>query len=152
MTYVDDYTPLETAVRDEIYSHFGQEFDHNDQVVAGAVDLIFKQLIGENKKYGCLMEFGGGARTRVEPFKQFVWQWTIISVFMLRYTGKIEEVETELRQIVDKLAVLFKDDHTLGGLTPWVRVERIDQPEVVTMNDVPMYWIPFEVSVIAGPI
>jgi len=148
---MEEYDIKEAAVVKKIYNHFQKYVDHEDQVVAGAIDLIFKQLVGEGKKYGCLVEFGGGARTRVEPFKRPIWQWTLICVFIVRFTGELEDVEDELRGIINLLSSLFNDDHTLGGLTPLVRIERIDQPEVIRMNDIPMYWLPFEISVLEGP-
>lgn len=146
------YTEIENAIVDHIYSHFDDNFvDHKDQVVAGSIDVLLKQLLGESKKYGCLVEFGGGGRTRVEPFKQEIWQWSIICVFMIRYKGDIENIEGDLRTVINRLSTLFRKDHTVGGITPLAKLERIDQAEVTQMNDVPMYWVPFEISVIEGP-
>ncbi len=80
------YTEIETAIVDHIYNHFDDDFvDHRDQVVAGSIDVLLKQIIGKSKKYGCLIEFGGGGRPRVEPFKRAIWQWSIVCVFMIRY-------------------------------------------------------------------
>jgi len=143
-----NYSVLETAIVDEVRAHFS--VDHRDQVVAGDVDRLLKQMIEGGKNYGVLLEFGGGVRrgrSEEEPFKQRIWQWSVISVFMLRFTGDTQDVEVELRAVIDKLSSLFAQDHTLGGLTPWVRLERIDQPEIVRMNDIPMYWVPFEIMV-----
>jgi hypothetical protein len=146
------YTEIENAIVDAIYSHFDDDFvDDKDQVVAGSIDVLLKQLLGESKKYGCLVEFGGGGRTRVEPFKHPIWQWSIICVFMIRYTGDVQDVEGKLRSVINRLSTLFKQDHTVGGITPRARIERIDQAEVTQMNDVPMYWVPFEISVLEGP-
>lgn len=146
------YTEIENAIVGSIYSHFDDDFvEHKDQVVAGSVDTLLKQLLGESKKYGCLVEFGGGGRTRVEPFKHPIWQWSIICVFMIRYEGDVEEVEGDLRSVINRLSTLFKKDHTVGGITPLAKLERIDQAEVIQMNDVPMYWVPFEISVLEGP-
>ncbi len=143
-----NYSTLETAIVDEVRSHL--RVDHRDQVVAGNVDLLLKQLLEDGREYGVLLEFGGGirrGRSEEEPFKQRIWQWSIIAVYMLRYKGNTEEVEAKLRESIDRLSSLFSADHTLGGLTPWVRLERIDQPEIVRMNDLPLYWIPFEIMV-----
>lgn len=145
------YREKEQAVIDAIYAAFSEQMDHTDQVVAGDIDTLLTQLFGESKKYGCLLDFGGGSRSFIEPFKKKIWNWSIIGVFMLRYTGEIKEVEDELREIIEILATLFEGDHTLDGKTPWVRIERIDQPEVTQMNDVPMYWLPFEIRVVEGP-
>jgi hypothetical protein len=146
------YTEIENAIVEAIYSHFDDDFvDDRDQVVAGSIDILLKQLLGESKKYACLVEFGGGGRTRVEPFKHPIWQWSIICVFMIRYTGDVQDVEGKLRSVINRLSTLFKQDHTVGGITPRARIERIDQAEVTQMNDVPMYWVPFEISVLEGP-
>ncbi len=143
-----NYSILETAIVDEVRAHL--QVDHRDQVVAGDVDRLVKQFIEGGKNYGVLLEFGGGVRrgrSEEEPFKQRIWQWSIIAVYMLRYTGDTEEIEANLRESIDRLSSLFSTDHTLGGLTPWVRLERIDQAEIVRMNDIPLYWIPFEIMV-----
>ncbi len=142
------YSILETAIVDEVRTHF--QVAHRDQVVAGDVDRLLKQLLEGGQDYGVLLEFGGGirrGRSEQEPFKQRIWQWSIIAVYMLRYKGSTEEIESNLRESIDRLSSLFSQDHTLGGLTPWVRLERIDQPEIIRMNDIPLYWIPFEIMV-----
>jgi hypothetical protein len=142
-----DYSTLETAIVDEVRSHF--RVDHQDQVVAGNVDLLLNQLLEGGREYGVLLEFGGGVRrgrSEEEPFSGRIWQWSVIAVYMLRYKGNTEEIEAKLRESIDRISSLFPD-HTLGGLTPWVRLERIDQPEIVRMNDLPLYWIPFEIMV-----
>ncbi len=143
-----NYSILETAIVDEVRAHL--QVEHRDQVVAGDVDRLLKQLLKGGQGYGALLEFGGGirrGRSEQEPFKQRIWQWSVIAVYMLRYKGDTEKIETKLRESIDRLSSLFSDDHTLGGLTPWVRLERIDQPEIVRMNDIPLYWIPFEITV-----
>jgi len=146
------YTEIENAIVEAIYSHFDDDFvDDKNQVVAGTIDVLIEQLLGKSKKYGCLVEFGGGGRTRVEPFKHPIWQWSVICVFMIRYTGDVQDVEGNLRLVINRLSTLFKQDHTVGGITPRARIERIDQAEVTQMNDVPMYWVPFEISVLEGP-
>lgn len=143
-----NYSVLETAIVDEIRTHF--RVDHQDQVSAGDVDKLLGQMVSEGREYGVLLEFGGGirrGRSEEEPFSQRIWQWSIIAVFMLRYKGETDKVEEQLREVIDRLSSLFEQDHTLGGVTPWVRLGRIDQPEIVKMNDIPMYWIPFEIMV-----
>ena len=143
-----NYSVLETAIVEEVRAHF--RVDHRDQVAAGDVDKLLGQMIEEGRDYGILLEFGGGVRrgrSEEEPFKGRIWQWSVIAVFMLRFKGETDEIEEKLRESIDRLSSLFAQDHTLGGVTPWVRLERIDQPEIVRMNDIPMYWIPFEIMV-----
>ncbi len=143
------YTEIENAIVNHIYNHFDDDFvDHKNQVIAGSIDILIDQLFGKSKKYGCLVDFGGGGRTRVEPFKKEIWQWSIICVFMVRYEGDTQEIEGDLRLVINRLTTLFRQDHTVGGITPLAKLARIDQREVVQMNDIPMYWIPFEISVI----
>lgn len=145
------YREKEQAVIDVVYAAFDTWFDNKDQVVSGEVDKLMQQLAGMNKKYGCLLDFGGGAHRTIEPFNKRVWVWTILGVLIIKYQADNNAIEDEVREAVEKLATLFVADHTLGGITPLVRIERIDQPEVVQLNDIPMYWLGFEVSVIEGP-
>ena len=51
------YSILETAIVDEVRTHF--QVAHRDQVVAGDVDRLLKQLLEGGQDYGVLLEFGG---------------------------------------------------------------------------------------------
>ena len=60
-------------------------------------------------------------------------------------------MEDELREAVNLLAGLFEGNHTLGGITPLVQIERIDQADVTQLNDIPFYWLPFQMTILEGP-
>jgi hypothetical protein len=108
------------------------------------MDKVLETFFGTNAKYGVLLEFGGGSRPSDEPFKAVIWDWSIMGVFMIRFTG-MQEVEDDLRTIVDIMTDMFLADHTLGGISPWIDFQRIDTPEPSRVNDVPVYWLPFEI-------
>lgn len=148
-----EYTAKEQAIVDHVFEIFEDagKMDHKDQVVAGAIDILFKQVIGETKKYGCIIDFGGGVRTKVEPFAKRIWSWAVIGVILIRYKGEAKEMEDELREAVNLLAGLFEGNHTLGGITPLVQIERIDQADVTQLNDIPFYWLPFQMTILEGP-
>ena len=148
-----EYTAKEQAIVDHIFGLFEDagKMDHKDQVVAGAIDVLFAQVLGEQKKYACIIDFGGGVRTKVEPFAKRIWSWAVIGVILIKYTGEVKEMEEELRGTINLLAGLFEGNHTLGGITPLVQIERIDQAEVTQLNDVPFYWLPFQMTILEGP-
>jgi len=148
-----EYTTKEQAIVDHVFETFetAGKMDHKDQVVSAAIDKVLKQVLGENKNYACIVDFGGGVRTKVEPFTKRIWSWSVIGVILIKYVGKNEEVEVELRETINLLAGLFEGDHTLGGITPLVQIERIDQAEVTQLNDVPFYWLPFQITILEGP-
>ena len=147
------YNEKEQAVVNHIYSKFeaAGKMDHPNQVVSSTIDKVFKQIVGEGKKYGCLLDFGGGARRNVEPFKKEIWAWSIIGVIMIRFMGDTDTVEEDLREVIEVLQTLFTEDHTLNNVTPWVRIDRIDQAEIMELNDVPLYWLPFQITIVEGP-
>ena len=148
---MSDYIAKEQAVIEYIFANFPKAMIHRDQVQAGDIDTLLEQLFGEERSHAVLLEFGGGARKFVEPFSKKIWAWSILGVYWIRYLGSTAEAEADLREIVVKMANWFEEDHTLGGLTPWVRIERIDQPEVARINDIPFYWLPFEITIVEGP-
>lgn len=140
------YSGIEQAIIDELVSHFS-DFVDAKTVVGGESDALFEELFsgGKDKKYGILLEFGGGGRPQREEFKGATWEWIIVGIFMIRFTGQLKNIETELRSIVDVMANLFLQDHTLGKKMYRVFLERIDPPDVVEVNNAPMYWLPFQI-------
>jgi hypothetical protein len=139
------YSIIEQAVIDEMVDHFSDYVDAKT-VVGGESDALFEEMFSEDKKYGILIEFGGGGRPGTDVFKGAIWEWALICVFMIRFTGKRKDIEKELKVIVDVLGGLFLKDHTLGGSSQRVQLGRIDPPDVVEVNNIPMYWLPFEVT------
>lgn len=139
------YSAIEQAVLDELLNIFSDELD-SDRVAAGNLDSVLENLLKEPEGlYGLWTEFGGGSMETRKPFKTLVWTWTIQAVFVIR---KTDDIETNMRSIVDKLATLFADDHTLGNVSPYVRLVGIGDAAIITINDVPFYWVPFNVEAV----
>lgn len=106
-------------------------------------DTVLTAIFEENSLYGCVLDFGRGFEDSREPFKTQVWVWQIVGIFFVRFD---ESVEPHARQIISILKRLFENDHTLGGVSPRVRMVGIETPEPTQVNDIPFYFIPFTVE------
>lgn len=139
------YKALETAVITHLLSVFPDELTDTTAVSADS-DALLREIFNTGATYGCLIDMGNpaGRDQRREPFKERFWSWQMIGVFMIRYN---EDIETQARDVVDKLATLFQSDHTLGGLTPKASMMMVDAAEPTQINDVAFYLIFFAVEV-----
>lgn len=140
-----DYAVLEAAVIQRLITAIPDLSD--TRCLAGNLDGVLNAMFIENENHGCVVEFLRGQYDPESPFKAPVWVWQILGIYFIRYTGNTVSIETELRNLLPKLAALFHDDHTLGGLSARFRVMEIDTPEPAQINDVPIYWLPFRVDV-----
>ena len=138
------YSEIEAAVIAEIVDHF-HEWLTPQTVLGGESDALFVEMFKEGKDYGVLVEFAGGGRPEKETFKGAIWEWVMVCVFMVRFTGDVKDIEDTLRSIVGRMGSLFQKDARLAGATPRVYLNRIDPPDVVEVNNYPMYWLPFEI-------
>lgn len=144
---LDGYKLIEDAVIEHLLVKF-EGYVTPESVVAGEIDKLFDEILGEGTRYGILLEFGGGGRPKRdgESFKGRIWEWIIIGVVMIKYVGDVKVIEDDLRVIIGILRKLFKKDHTLEGVSPKIDINRIDAPQVMNINEVPVYWLPFEIS------
>jgi hypothetical protein len=139
------YSNIETAIVQAILAHFDSELNGDQSLcAAGDVDSLLTQMANTNATYGVLLEFGGGSLNRNNPFNKDVWSWQVIGVMLVRYFTS-QQVETDLRSIVDKVSTLFSDDHRVGNVAALVRVTRITTPEPTQINDIPYYWVGFDI-------
>lgn len=138
------YSAIEQAILAKLVSVFPSELDPA-RCTAGDPDAMFTAIFDAGAEYGCFVEFNGGAETNQQPFKMPVWVWQFAAVFVIRYG---DGIEAKLRTIVDRLALAFAEDHTLGGITPRVRIVEIGDAEPGDVNEVPFYWLPFIIEAI----
>jgi len=139
---MDGYSPLETAVVNRFIEYFTELKESNCK--AGDIDSVFEAIFSEALDYGCFFEFDGGVDTPRKPFKVPVWVWTVSGVFLVKYG---ENIETKMRDIIDKLALVFDNDHTVGGVSPYVHLFQIGRSEPGEINNVPFYFIPFGIEI-----
>lgn len=141
------YGEIEAAIIDHLLVEF-DGYVTPESVVAGEIDKLLLEIFAEGTRYGILLEFGGGGRPfrEGETFKGRIWDWSIIGVVMIKYVGDVEAIEGDLRTIIGILRGLFKQDHTLEGVSPKIDIVRINAPQVMNINQVPVYWLPFEIS------
>jgi len=140
-----EYTPIESAVVARLISYFS-ELDTNN-CKAGYLDQVIEDMFSNSRDYGVWIEYGGSNKRNREPFKSPIWTHMIEGVFFIRYHE--ETIEQTLRVIIDKLLTFLDEDHTLGGVSPLVEIVRIPDPEPLNINDVPFYWVYFEVEALA---
>jgi hypothetical protein len=138
------YSDIEAAVIEEIVTHF-EGYLTPRTVMGGESDALFEEMFTEGRNYGVLIEYAGGGRPENETFKGAIWEWVMVCVFMIRFSGDVSEIEDSLRAIVDRMGSLFQQDPRLAGVSPRVYLNRIDPPDVVEVNNFPMYWLPFEI-------
>ena len=143
------YTACENAVKTRILAHFSAELTKDEYCQCGDSDTLFTALFRDSASYGCLIDIGNPAGRDITdaPFKGQIISWQIIGVFILRYGGENITIEVSARAIIDKIASLFSNDHTAGGVASRFRVVLIDPPERVDVNDLPFYFIGFNIEV-----
>lgn len=143
---VIDYTLLEEAVAKEVLNEFGEFI--SEQAIGNNFDDVWDYMISNDETFGCYIEYGGGRRDRNAPFAQKaneqgrIWRASVLMVFIVRYKGE-QQVEDDLRKIANNLAN-FPKDSRLAGTVALSRLESIERPEIVKVNDVPSYWLGVE--------
>lgn len=139
------YEAIEAGVISHLLSVFVDELT-DDTCINADADTLLRNIFESGATYGCLIDMGDpvGRDQRGERFKGQLWSWQLVGIFMIRYN---EQIETQARQIVDKLATLFQNDHTLGGLTPKAMVNIVDAAEPTQVNDIAFYFIFFAMEV-----
>lgn len=138
------YETIESAVIQRILEVFDVELEP-DRVSSGDIDAVFDGIMREETiyEYGAWTDFGGGRQDNQKPFKTPVWIWTIVGFLVIQRSDTIEQ---KLRSAVTKILGLFDEDHTLGGVTPYIRVVAIGEGQVVNVNDIPFYFLPFTIE------
>jgi hypothetical protein len=137
------YLALEQKTTDRFYSVF-EDILPDGSISAGDIDTVIDNMFHYDLTYGLVFEFGGG-RNDQDTFSRPHWKWVIEAAFLIKYTGV--EIETNMRQLLSRIALVFEGYTTLGGDTPLVRVDVINLPEAVTVDDVPMYWVTFRIDI-----
>lgn len=137
------YTTIENAVVSKFIEKF-PELNAN-RCKPGDVDQVLDALFNEGAKMGCVLEFDGGVQDVNRPFNQQVFTWKIIGIIMIRYT---DEVEGDLRSVLDRLPHVFTNDHTLSGVTPLVKLASVSSAEPILVNETPFYWVDFSLEAI----
>ena len=141
-----DYLELEDAVVARLRQHFLTELSES-RCMSGNIDAVLDGVFSEGADYGCVIEFNGGYLDSNSSFGKDTWVWSMLGIFFIRFTDPVI-VEQNLRQVLGKLKTVFSSDYSLGGLTPRVRIARIESSEPAQINDVPFYWLSFEVQAI----
>jgi len=136
------YTVIENALIAKLLVDFSTELSA-ERCRSGDPDGVLNSMFDAGAEYGCFIEYNGGRPDDLSPFKTVTWIWSFLGFFLIQ---RVDDIEIKLRAIVDKLCVLFDDDHTLGGCTPAARFANIGVADVVKINDTPFYWLPFEVE------
>lgn len=140
-----EYSPLEDALVRKLVNHFGVELS-DKRCQAGNVDGVLEAVFSEGAMYGCFLEFNGGREDNKKTYSTPTWIWSILCVMIIRYDPDV--VEANLRSVLNKLAKLFRGDHTLGNMTPLAKIVDIGRPDVGDVNEVGFYFLPFIVEVI----
>lgn len=141
-----EYTPIENAIVAAMIAHY-QDYLDEYRCQAAQLDSIFEHVFSQNAVYGCIIEYDTG-QMGSESFSKGRWVWRFLGVFFIRYKDE-NQVEEDLRKILDLFPTLFESDRRLGGLTPRAWVTSVGTAEIAEVNDNPFYWLPFSISALA---
>jgi hypothetical protein len=133
------YSVIESAVVNRFIEHFSVELSET-RCKAADVDAVINAMFEENSEFGCLFEYGGGSDEPRKPYKIDVWTWYIDGLFMIQLS---EGIDQKKRNLIDKVTKVFSNDHTLGGVTPRVKMVNVGKAEIADVVDTPFVFIPF---------
>ncbi len=139
------YKAIEEALSQRILFTMAAYVDETT-VVKSSVDRLFTALQEGQKDYGCLIDYAGGHRLEEAPFNGKMWRWIITGAFLMRYNGDDAAIEAAARDFVDATFAILDGDHTLGSTCGVARLETISPPQPASINDVPFYWLLFEIE------
>lgn len=141
---MNGYTAIESAVVTRFIEYFTSELS-DTRCKAADIDAVLDAMYDENSEYGCLFEFGGGSDEPRKPFIKDAWAWYVDGLFMIRLS---KDIDQKKRAIIDRLTKVFSsgEDRRLGGLSPKVTMVNIGKAELGDINDVPFFFIPFQIE------
>lgn len=149
---VSDYKDFEAALLARFQEVFPTQLSPT-RCKASDLDGVVAALYGEEgAEYALLVEFNGGQQMNKAPFNKPMWHWFVVGMFFLRpnLDEELTALDDKLRNVVlPGFKSMFADGHhTLGGVTPLAEFERIERAEAETINDMPVYILPFTISMI----
>jgi len=144
------YTTAEEQIRQKILAV--EAFGMSDTDCGTSLDGVYSSLIRTNNLYGCILNFAGGGRKNREPFaggsvKGRIWVWRTYGILLIRYLGDLNDLEDQVRVVIEELKGLLDDDRRLGGTADYAELVSIDgPPEDITLNDTAFLMIGFTVE------
>ena len=93
------YSAIEEALRARFIEHFSELSEGTCKI--SDLDSVFLNLMEKDLPVGCILDFVGGGKQPVHPFKDPIWAWEIGGVFYIRFMGDPKKTDGLLREIVD---------------------------------------------------
>lgn len=141
------YSVIETAVRQKFLSVF-EDILTEDTCQVTNLDKVYLTMKENEKDYGCVLDYGDGRRQSRPPFGTDIWVWQIVGIFFIRFRGDVAAHDAKARNVIDRLSTMFEADKRLGGLVPVINMMAINAPEEDFINELPVYFIAFNIEAI----
>lgn len=138
------YSIIEQGVITAFKTYFAGIIDPN--CISDDEDVMFDNIFTLGETYGILFKFGGGDERPRSTFKNDDWVWNIVGALWIRYTADHDEkaeMEVRLKTMIDMVAQALRNNTSVGGVSPLAKVQAIDIPEIIEVNDTPFYMLSF---------
>ncbi len=137
------YSLVEQAVRDFLVSKLPNLLSDSTCVIAN-MEALVETMNTNGRDVGCLLDFHAVQKDNDTPFNNSAFIFRIIGSFFLRYTGNPAEMDTLVRTVVDGLVSAFRGGARLAPAQV-AFLDRIDSPQIGSINDTTYVFVPFEV-------
>lgn len=141
------YSDIESGIKSRLITYFGEYLD-DDLCQAKNVDHVYQTMLERSAEVGCVFDMVRGALQTRPDFNGLIWVWDFYGVFIVKFEGDQAHTDAIVAAIMDKLPALFKDDPRLSQKCVRALVEMIEQPEEAYVNDAPVVWVPFAISIL----
>lgn len=135
------YSAIEEELRKCFINHFPELSEATCKI--SDLDGVFLSMMEKDLPLGCILDFAGGGKQPVHPFKDPIWSWEIGGVFYIRFMGDPKKTDDLLRETVDGLQTVLDKDPRLNGTSALATMIVIEPPEPGKINDMPFYFLPF---------
>jgi hypothetical protein len=137
-----NYDQIEEAILQRIKDKYSDVVDAQN-CIRTDFDNWFKQMQADDATVGVLLEMLGGESLDKAATNSNSWVWTISGHFFVRFRGDPAAVNNTAKLIVPRIRDTFKGYHTLGGLVSKIKVQSVQKPVEITINDVPFLVVEF---------
>lgn len=108
------YTSIESGLVNIIIASMSA-FDSNN-TKAGETDAAFSYILSKGLSSCCVVDYAGFRRDVASAFLSQQVIWSLRVTFYIEFNK--ENIETDIRSIVDDFTPLIAQNHTLGSTTP----------------------------------
>lgn len=139
------YTACEAELVKAIVSGFPAKLTESN-TKAGDIDSVMSKLfMTDSNKYGCVVDFLGGAHKKPEGFNAPIWVWSVSAVVIMKVD--MDTADADIRELIDLAARLFDVNFRLQNTVAKAEVVSIQTPTPAKVADYPYYYLPVLISI-----